>query len=92
MLGLAMSSGPSDTARSAEAFVIEGYRSMSAADKLRRVDDLNEAILELAAARIRRERGVDIPERELRLRLASLWLDRETMVRVFGWDPEEKGY
>jgi hypothetical protein len=92
MLDLAMSTSPTDTTRDAEAFITEGYRRMSAADKLRRVADLNEAILELAAARIRRERGADIPERELRLRLASLWLDRGTMVRVFGWDPEEKGY
>ncbi len=37
------------------------------------------------------QRG-SIPERELRLRLASLWLDRETMIRVFHWDPEPEGY
>ncbi|MDD5308615.1 MAG: hypothetical protein PHU25_14955 [Deltaproteobacteria bacterium] len=92
MLGLVMSTGPADTARSAEAFIVEGYRRMSAAEKLRRVADLNEAILGLAAARIRSQYGPNIEERELRLRLASLWLDRETMMRVFGWDPEEKGY
>ncbi len=84
--------GPDDTAPGAEAVLVEGYRRMSAAEKLRRVADLNEAILDLAAARIRGQYGQDVPERELRLRLASLWLDRDTMRRVFGWDPEEKGY
>jgi len=34
----------------------------------------------------------DLSERELRLRLAALWLDRETMIEVFAWDPEEMGY
>jgi hypothetical protein len=92
MLDFFMSVGPSDTARRAEAVVIEGYRRMSVADKLRRVADLTEAILELAAARIRRQYGAEISERELRLRLASLWLDRSTMCRAFGWDPEKKGY
>jgi len=33
-----------------------------------------------------------MPEREVRLRLASLRLDREVMVTVFGWDPHEEGY
>ena len=30
--------------------------------------------------------------REKFLRLASLRLDRETMIEVYGWDPEEEGY
>jgi len=33
-----------------------------------------------------------VPERELRLRLAALRLDRETMIGVFNWDPEVQGY
>ncbi len=32
------------------------------------------------------------PERELALRLGALWLDRETMIRAFDWDPEIHGY
>jgi len=36
--------------------------------------------------------GPDLTERELRLRLAALWLDRETMIEAFGWDPEVEGY
>lgn len=81
-----------DTDAEAEAIQIEGYRRMEPADKMRVVEDLNRAIREMAAARIRSRYGWDISERELRLRLAALWLDRTTMVRVFGWDPEIEGY
>jgi len=63
---------------------------MSPAEKLQRVAELNAAVLELAAAGIRRRHGA-VADRELRLRLAALWLDRETMVRAFGWDPREHG-
>ncbi len=61
---------------------------MTPAQKLNRVEALNEAALQLAASRIRRQYG-PLPDRALRL--ASLWLDRDTMIRVFGWDPEEHG-
>lgn len=70
----------------------DGYRRMSPAQKLKRVLDLNETVRALATARLRRTYGADISEHELRLRLAALGLDRETMRRAFGWDPGEKGY
>ena len=47
---------------------------------------------QMAAMRIQAQYGPDLSERELRLRLAALWLDRETMIEAFGWDPEAKGY
>lgn len=81
----------SDTSPEAERVLIEGYRRMSPAEKLARVFSLNRALEQLARARIRAQYG-DVPEREMRLRLASLRLGRETMVKVFGWDPEEKGW
>lgn len=65
---------------------------MTPAEKARIVEDLNLAVRQMAAARIRSRYGQDLPERELRLRLAALWLDRETMIRAFGWDPEKEGY
>jgi hypothetical protein len=65
---------------------------MTPAEKLRRVIELGEAAEAMAAARIRSRYGRDIPERELRLRFAALHLDRDTMVEVFGWDPEKEGY
>jgi hypothetical protein len=64
---------------------------MSPADKLARVFSLNRALEELGRARIRAQYG-DVPEREMRLRLGALRLGRETMVKVFGWDPDEKGW
>ena len=70
--------------------LVAGYRRMNAAEKLRRVQALNETALQFAAARLRQEHpGID--ERELRLRLAARWLDRATMIRAFGWDPELHG-
>jgi hypothetical protein len=85
-----MQSRVHDTPPSVKALLIAGYRRMSAAEKLRRVQALNETALQFAAARIRSEHP-GIGERELRLRLASLWLDRGTMIQAFGWDPERHG-
>jgi len=78
--------GLDDTHPTIRRMMLDGYRRMSPAEKLQRVEELNELTLELAASRIKRERpGID--DRELRLRLASLWLSRESMIRAFGWDP-----
>lgn len=80
-----------DTSPEARAVMIEAYRRMSPAEKLQRVADLNRAVEQMALARIRRQYGPDLDEREERLRLASLRLDRETMIRAFGWDPDVEG-
>ena len=81
-----------DTPPDVEALQIERYRRMSPAQKLALVGDLNLAVRQLAEARIRAQHGPDLTPRELRLRLASLHLDRETMIAAFGWDPEVEGY
>jgi hypothetical protein len=83
---------PSDTGPAIEQMLIEGFRAMSASAKLQRVVALNRALVQLATARIRAQYGDDLSERELRLRLAALRLDREVMLRIFGWDPEAEGY
>ncbi|OGC07689.1 hypothetical protein A2V82_11030 [candidate division KSB1 bacterium RBG_16_48_16] len=80
-----------DTPAHIQDITIEGYRRMSPQEKLRRVSELTKAVQQLALARIKKQYG-DISEHEQRLRLASLWLDRNTMVRVFQWDPEIQGY
>ena len=85
-----MDSFLSDTSPEAERILIEGYRKMSPRQKLERVVSMNRALEALSAARIKEMYG-DISDRELKLRLASLRLDRDTMVNVFGWDPEKKG-
>jgi hypothetical protein len=80
-----------DTPPEVETILLEGYRRMSPAEKLARVLDLNRAVDDLARARLRKQYGPDLSEREERLRLAALHLDRETMIRVFDWDPDVHG-
>ena len=80
-----------DTPLIIQKILVDGYRRMHPWEKMRRVSELNKAVQQLALARIIQQYG-DIPEREQRLRLAALWLDRETMIRVFGWDPKEMGF
>lgn len=88
---LADLAGGEDTPPEVQAIMIEGYRRMAPAERLRRVVDLNRAVESLARARIRAQYGPELSEREENLRLAALHLDRETMIRAFGWDPEIEG-
>jgi hypothetical protein len=81
-----------DTPAEVEQVLVEGYRRMSPAEKLGRVAALNRALIQLARARLRRQYGPDLTERELRLRVAALHLPREIMVEVFDWDPHVHGY
>lgn len=78
--------GAVDTAPEVERFMLDGYRKMSPAEKLRRVAALNDTALKLAAEGIRLRHG-PLSDRELRLRLAALWLEPNLMRRAFGWDP-----
>ena len=80
-----------DTPAEIQEIRIAGYRQMTPQQKARQVDELTKAVQQLALARIRKQYG-DIPEREQRLRLASLWLDREMMIRLFDWDAQREGY
>ncbi len=80
-----------DTSPQIQKLIIDGYRRMSPQQKLKRVDELTKAIQQLALSRISKKHG-PISEKEQQLRLASLWLDRETMIRVFQWDPQQEGY
>jgi hypothetical protein len=62
---------------------------MTPAEKLARVADLSAASRQMAEARIRSQ----LPEAdgtEIKMRLAELVLGRETMRRVFGWDPDRR--
>lgn len=82
---------PNDTHPDAERFMIEGYRRMSASQKLAQVSALSLAVQQLALLDIRR-RHPHANEREQQLRLASRTLDAATMRKVFGWDPDTAGY
>lgn len=81
----------SDTSPSIHKIMVEGYRRMPPHEKLIQVNEMTKAVQQLALARIRKQHK-NISEQEERLRLASLWLDRETMIRVFNWDPYHQGY
>jgi hypothetical protein len=87
-----MGTQSADTDSEAEALKIELYRQMSPRERLERVAAANRAVREMACARLREKYGDDLDEREKFLRLASLRLDRETMIEVYDWDPEEEGY
>ena len=82
---------PDDTHPKIRQMQIEGYRRMTPQQKMQCMTDLINAARRMAATRIRKQYG-DISEREMQLRLGALWLDRETMIKVFDWDPVEKGY
>lgn len=81
-----------DTPPEIEEMLLEGYRRMTPQEKFQRIIELNRSVEAMAAARIQQQYGPNLSERELRLRLASLRLDRETMIQVFDWDPEKEGY
>ena len=80
-----------DTHPDIEKIQIEGYRRMSAAEKLRLAGELNRFAVNLILADVRR-RHPDADEREVRLRAAARWLPADLMRKAFGWDPDEKGY
>jgi hypothetical protein len=81
-----------DTPPEVEQIVLERYRRMTPFERLMQVWELNRMAQQMAALRIQAKYGPNLSERELRLRLAALWLDRETMIEAFGWDPKVKGY
>ncbi len=80
-----------DTDPAVEERQLEAWRQKTPAQKLHIVSELVRASEELALAGIR-QRHPQATGRELELRLAALRLDRETMVRWLGWDPEREGY
>lgn len=81
-----------DTPPEIEEIVLERYRKMTPYERLMQVWELNRMAQRMAALRIQAKYGPNLSERELRLRLAALWLDRETMIEAFGWDPKVQGY
>ena len=81
----------SDTSPEATEFLVAHLRELPVWRKVRMVVELTQACQELARAGVLR-RYPDASEREVRLRVAALWIDRDTMIEAFGWDPEIHGY
>jgi hypothetical protein len=81
----------SDTDPDAERVLVDLARATPVWKKFEQVAAAAEACRAMALAGLRR-RYPDASEEELRRRLAALLLDRETVIRVYGWDPEREGY
>jgi len=84
-------SWPEDTQPEAERVLIQMLRPLPAWRKLEMVGQMTLACRELALAGLRRRYPTASPQ-EMRRRLAALLLDRETVLRVYGWDPNQEGY
>lgn len=77
-----------DTTPEVERLQFELWRGMDAATKLRLMGQLCDSVRALALAGLR-QRHAHASEHELRMRLYSTWLDRQTMIDCYGWDPGE---
>jgi hypothetical protein len=80
-----------DTDPEAHRLLIELARKTPVWKKFAQVAATTETCRAFARAGIR-SRYREAGEAEIRLRLAALVLDRETVIKVYGWDPKEKGY
>ncbi|HXG65656.1 MAG TPA: hypothetical protein VNO70_11155 [Blastocatellia bacterium] len=81
----------SDTEPEAERVMIELLRAMPDWKKFQQVIELTKTSRAMAMAGLR-SRYPQASEEELHKRLAALVFDRETVIRVYGWDPEIEGY
>jgi hypothetical protein len=70
--------------------MLEIWRRATPDQKLARMFGMGHMVNELARAETRR-RYPDATPREIELRLASRTIDRETMMKAFGWDPDIYG-
>lgn len=80
-----------DTCYEFERLLFRELRKLPTWRKAEMLSALCRGIQEIALAGLQ-SRYPEADERELHLRLAALRLDRETIVKVLGWDPVEKGY
>jgi hypothetical protein len=80
----------SDTAPAAHEVMIGLWRDMTPARKMRILLESNRMCDELALAGIRRQYPA-ATEHQQRMRLAARRIDRELMIKAFGWDPELHG-
>lgn len=83
--------GLEDTAPEAERVLIELARATPVWRKFEQVAETTETCRAFAMVGLRK-RYPHATEKELRRRLAALVLDRETVIRVYGWDPKIEGY
>jgi hypothetical protein len=80
-----------DTDEDAEQVLIEMARRVPVSKKLDMVWSISDSVRDLARIGIRR-RYPNATDEEMHCRLAALVFDRETVMTVYGWDPEIEGY
>ena len=80
-----------DTSPEVERIMIEGYRKTPVWKKLKQVCELTQLVRQLAMNDIRRRHPL-ADDHEIKLRLASRWLEPELMKKAFAWDQEKEGY
>ena len=78
----------SDTDPKALEVFLDLQRKMPAGEKIARVFEMNELLWRMAEAEERRLHP-QADDREIFLRLAARHLDRDTMLKVYGWYPAE---
>jgi hypothetical protein len=79
-----------DTRDEARERLLAHWRAATPEERLEETLRLNRTMRELAQAGQDLRHPNATPE-ERRLRLASLWISREDMIRLWGWDPEVHG-
>jgi len=80
----------SDTHPEAEKVYIELLRDFSVSKKLCMVREITFGCQQMALTGIK-QRYPEADEKEIRLRLAALWLKKEIMRKVFHWNVDEMG-
>ena len=83
--------GLEDTTPEAESVLIELARATPVWRKFEQVAETTLTCRAFAMAGLR-DRYPEATREELHRRLAALVLDRETVIRVYGWDPKIEGY
>ena len=78
----------SDTDPKALQVFVDIHRQMSVSERLRQVFDLSDFNRKLQLRDVKIQHP-DADEREVFLRVAARSLDRELMLRAYGWAPEE---
>ena len=76
-----------DTDPQALEVFLELHRRMTPSQKLAAVFEMSEIVLRMAAAGVR-QRFPEAGDREIFLRTAALHLDRNLMLRAYGWHPD----
>jgi hypothetical protein len=80
-----------DTDPKMQRVLIELARRTPVWKKFAQVAATTETCRAFAKAGIRR-RYPNANEDEIKRRLAAVTLDRETVIKVYGWDPKNEGY